>query len=318
MANETVNLGWLKDYNDTKFAPKTTLSSVLSAGGSADSVVMTGAADKNSLTTRALTNNTSNNAAAANTNIPTMNTLYYTLAKINNADQTHATTIYAPTSAGTLGYVLQSAGGTSAPTWVDAEITDEKVKQQSATTQTGYYPVLFSGKSTTESGGGTTDRTGTIYFNTSVTIKPNTGILMGAAWNDYAEYRQTAINIEPGRCIYELGNDILELTTERLQRGCEIVSDTFGFAIGETDECKTPVATSGRVLAYLYEGREAAAAHIGWPVCSGPNGTVSIMTPEEEEKYPSRIIGTISAVPDYEVWGSGNVKVNGRIWIRIR
>lgn len=47
------------------------------------------------------------------------------------------------------------------------------------------------------------------------------------------------------------------------------------------------------------------------------------MTEEEEEKYPSRIIGTISAVPDYDVWYGGNngdtpINVNGRIWIRIR
>lgn len=58
--------------------------------------------------------------------------------------------------------------------------------------------------------------------------------------------------------IRELGDDTLELTTERLQRGREIVSDTFGFAIGETEKAKTPTATSGRVLAYLYEDREIA------------------------------------------------------------
>ena len=109
-------------------------------------------------------------------------------------------------------------------------------------------------------------------------------------------------------------------------RGCEIVSDTFGFAIGKSEKNKTPTATSGRVLAYLYEDREEAKKKIGWPVCSGPNGTVSIMTEEEEEKYPSRIIGTISAIPDYETWRAGDldsdteeeIQVNGRIWIRIR
>jgi len=42
------------------------------------------------------------------------------------------------------------------------------------------------------------------------------------------------------------------------------------------------------------------------------------MTPEEEKDYPSRIIGTISAVPDYETWGTGNVEVKDRVWIRIR
>ena len=145
----------------------------------------------------------------------------------------------------------------------------------------------------------------------------------GAVWNDYAEYRETKEEIEPGRCVREVGDDTLELTTERLQKGCEIVSDTFGFAIGESETAKTPTAASGRVLAYLYEDREIARQHIGDPVCSGPNGTVSIMTEEEEMRYPSRIIGTISAVPDYEIWHAGadgklEIKVNGRIWIRIR
>ena len=140
----------------------------------------------------------------------------------------------------------------------------------------------------------------------------------GAVWNDYAEFRTTKDIIEPGRCVIETGKDDLVLSTERLQPGAEIVSDTFGFAIGETDEAKTPIATTGRVLAYIYEGREAALAAIGKPVCSGPNGTVSIMTDEEYQKYGYCAIGTISAVPDYEEWGTGNIKVNNRIWIRIR
>ena len=140
----------------------------------------------------------------------------------------------------------------------------------------------------------------------------------GAVWNDYAEYRITKDIIEPGRCVIETGKDDLVLSTERLQPGAEIVSDTFGFAIGETDEAKTPIATTGRVLAYIYEGREAARAAIGKPVCSGPDGTVSIMTDEEYQKYGYCAIGTISAVPDYEEWGTGKVKINNRIWIRIR
>lgn len=146
--------------------------------------------------------------------------------------------------------------------------------------------------------------------------------LYGAVWNDYAEFRQADIN-DPGRCIKENGDDTLSFTTERLERGCEIISDTFGFAIGQTDKAKTPTAASGRVLAYPYENREEFKKHIGWPVCSGPGGTVSIMTEEEEIKYPSRIIGTISAVPDYPLWFGGSkgdnpIKVNGRVWIRIR
>ena len=167
---------------------------------------------------------------------------------------------------------------------------------------------------------------GNIYLGNSGTgiyVDSANNQLWGAVWNDYAECRETKGYIEPGRCIRELGDDSLELTTERLQRGCEIVSDTFGFAIGKTEKAQTPTAASGRVLAYLYEDRELAKEKIGWPVCSGPNGTVSIMTEEEEQKYPSRIIGTISAVPNYEIWHGGNegteeIHVNGRIWIRVR
>ena len=140
---------------------------------------------------------------------------------------------------------------------------------------------------------------------------------MGAAWNDYAEYRKSNV-IEPGRVVSETSSGTLELTDKRLQPGCEIISDTFGFAIGQNENCQTPIAVSGRVLAYPYEPIEEFAKHIGAPVCSAPNGTVSIMTPEEERNYPSRIIGTISAIPDYETWGTGNVKVNNRVWIRVR
>ena len=161
-------------------------------------------------------------------------------------------------------------------------------------------------------------------YHGDVHITKDTCRLMGAAWNDYAEYRkdnkQEKDTQQPGRCVAEIGDGSLRLTTQRLERGCEIISDTFGFSIGEDKEhdYNTPIASSGRVLAYGYESREEFANHIGWPVCSGPNGTVSIMTQEEEEKYPSRIIGTISEVPNYEEWGTGNIKVNGRVWIRIK
>ena len=157
----------------------------------------------------------------------------------------------------------------------------------------------------------------------AVKITPNKGIY-GAVWNDYAECRNISEEqiknglIKPGFCVHEVGNGVMTVTTNRLERGCKIISDTFGFCIGETDTCKTPIAVSGRVLVYLIEGREIAKKHIGWPVCSGPNGTVSIMTEEEEEKYPSRIIGTISEIPEYEIWGTGNIKVDGRIWIYVK
>jgi hypothetical protein len=209
-----------------------------------------------------------------------------------------ATTTLANTAQGTSGYVL-TAKGAAAPAW------DTCKPYLAASTSKAY----IIGTTAT----GTSHRL--VYYNASVYTSGS--VLYGAAWNDYAEYRQSDIT-EPGRCVREVGDDTLVLTDRRLQPGCEIVSDTFGFAIGETEECKTPIASSGRVLAYPWEDREEFRKHIGEPVCSGPNGTVSIMTPQEEKDYPSRIIGTISAVPDYEEWGTGNVQVNGRVWIRIR
>lgn len=142
------------------------------------------------------------------------------------------------------------------------------------------------------------------------------GQVYGAVWNDYAEYRQTKEYIQPGYCVIETGKGDLIKSSKRLQPGANIVSDTFGFAIGETEQTKTPLAVSGRVLAYPYEDRDSYQA--GDPVCSGPNGTISKMTREEVKEYPDRIIGTVSEIPNYEVWGTGNVKVNNRIWIKVK
>lgn len=142
------------------------------------------------------------------------------------------------------------------------------------------------------------------------------GQVYGAVWNDYAEYRQTKKYVQPGYCVIETGKGDLIKSSKRLQPGANIVSDTFGFAIGETEQTKTPLAVSGRVLAYPYEDRDSYQA--GDPVCSGPNGTISKMTREEVREYPDRIIGTVSEIPNYEVWGTGNVKVDNRIWIKVK
>ena len=160
-----------------------------------------------------------------------------------------------------------------------------------------------------------------IYRNTAGNA--NTALkLYGAVWNDYAEYRQSDVT-QPGRCIKEIGNGKLVLSEQRLEKGCEIISDTFGFAIGQSLTNQTPTATTGRVLAYPYEDKEEFRKNIGQGVCSGPNGTVSIMTDEEIKLWPQCIIGTVSEVPDYEIWRCGNqgneeLKTNGRVWIRVK
>lgn len=156
---------------------------------------------------------------------------------------------------------------------------------------------------------------GTNSTVTTVRVKSD-GTLMGAAWNDYAEYRQTKTEIEPGRSVIETGRGDLVLATARLQPGGNIVSDTFGFSIGDTEQAQTPLAIAGRVLAYPFEDKNSFEP--GDAVCTGPNGTVSKMTREEIWQYPDRIIGTVSEIPTYEEWGSGKVKVNGRIWIKVK
>ena len=158
----------------------------------------------------------------------------------------------------------------------------------------------------------------------------SSGQWYGAVWNDYAEMRnvpeantfeetEDSHNVKlAGRCVRDIGDDTMALSSDRMQPGCKIISDTFGFNIGETDNCKTPIAVSGRALVYIYEGREAARQHIGQPVCSGPDGTVSIMTDEEYRDKGYCCVGTISAIPEYQTWGSGNIQVDGRIWIYIK
>ncbi len=140
----------------------------------------------------------------------------------------------------------------------------------------------------------------------------------GAVWNDYAEYRKSVATM-PGCCVEENDDGVLTLTQSRLIPGASIISDTWGFSQGQTEEARTPVAVAGRVLAYPYRNR--GEYHAGQAVCSGPDGTVDIMSRHEIQKYPDAIIGFVSEIPDYQEWGGGDrepVKVNGRIWIKIR
>lgn len=141
------------------------------------------------------------------------------------------------------------------------------------------------------------------------------GKVYGAVFNDYAEYRST-IDLNPGYAVIDNDDGTLKCTTERLQPGAQIISDTYGFSIGETETAKTPLAISGRVLAYTYQPRENY--HAGMAVCSAPNGTIDIMTREEIKNYPDCIIGIVSEIPQYKTWGTNNVEVDGRIWIKVK
>lgn len=165
------------------------------------------------------------------------------------------------------------------------------------------------------------DRSQNLVLGNGNTTKDNdNGVLVatkvrGAVFNDYAEYRESLVK-EPGRCVIETGYGDLELSTKRLQLGGNIISDTFGFSIGETNKAETPIAVCGRVLAYPYENRYKFTA--GAAVCSGPNGTVSLMTREEIREWPDAIIGYVSEIPEYKEWGTNKIQVNNRIWIKLK
>ena len=137
-----------------------------------------------------------------------------------------------------------------------------------------------------------------------------------AVWNDYAEFRTTYPEAKCGQCVIDNDDGSLAITNKRLLPGAQIISDTYGSAMGETPTAKTPLAVAGRVLAYPYQARENY--HAGMAVCSAPNGTVDIMTRDEIKNYPDCIIGIVSEIPKYEKWGTNQINVDGRIWIKIK
>jgi len=155
-----------------------------------------------------------------------------------------------------------------------------------------------------------------ISYDTTVMRTYTNAKIYGAVWNDYAEFRQTNKQVKPGQCVIDNDDGSVTITSKRLLPGVQIVSDTFGFAIGETDKTKTPLAVSGRVLARTY--RDRSEYHAGMAVCSAPNGTVDIMTREEIMMYPDCIVGIVSEIPEYDTWGTGNINVDGRIWIKVK
>ena len=222
------------------------------------------------------------------------------------------------TTLGGAGQVLKVNSSANGLEWGTVSTADEKVKVAANITTAADYPVVFanSNKSTTAAETAGLNKSGTkFYFN------PSTGLLTAtqvanAIWNDYAEYRKQLYTIQPGYVIKDTDSGYIVKANERLIPGAQIVSDTWGHSMGKTDECQTPVAVAGRVLAYTYRSREQY--HAGMAVCSAPGGTIDIMTREEIRDYPDAIIGIVSEIPDYEEWGSGKVKVDGRIWIKVR
>ena len=149
------------------------------------------------------------------------------------------------------------------------------------------------------------ENTGGIYFDT-------TGVLFGAAWNDFAEFRKCE-NVIPGTCVVEIGNGKLRKSDSYLLPAAGIISDTFGMIIGEQSKDSLPLAVAGRVLAFV-EDRDKLK--VGDVLKTAPNGKLAKMKRREIRKYPDRIVGYVSEFPTYEKWNT--VPVNGRIWIKIK
>lgn len=140
----------------------------------------------------------------------------------------------------------------------------------------------------------------------------------GAVYNDYAECRQSFKEIERGRIAMEGYKGYIYECDKRMAKGAMATSDTYGFNIAEQDipgELSIPIAVAGRVLVFTDKPRDKF--NIGDAVCSGYNGTVSKMRWWERILFPDRIVGIVSEIPDYETWGTDNVEVKGRIWIRV-
>lgn len=154
-----------------------------------------------------------------------------------------------------------------------------------------------------------------IGYHSSVGVKPSTGVLYGAAWNDYAEYRKfDGDNAEAGRVVTETGKDSVQYSIDRLGFAPSVISDTYGMVIGDRGEGNVPLAIGGKVLAYPYESRNTFK--VGDAVCSGPNGTVSKMTRREIVEWPDRILGYYVGTPEEKEFNGR--PINGRIWIRIK
>ena len=136
----------------------------------------------------------------------------------------------------------------------------------------------------------------------------------GAVWNDYAEYRKAVGDFSPGDCVCEGPDGRLRRSTRRRQKCAHIVSDTFGFAIGQSDDARCPIALMGRVLAKT----DGKRYKVGDVLCAGTDGKATKMRWWERVLCPDRIVGIVSGIPTEDEWGDGNVKINGRIWVNVR
>lgn len=144
--------------------------------------------------------------------------------------------------------------------------------------------------------------------------------VFGAVFNDYQEYRVQNEEIKPGYvAVLEDNGKIQRQRKDRQRNIVGVVSDVYGTIFGYiADEINVPIQVAGRVLAYVEEPLWNLKP--GDQLCSTKNGKLRKMKWWEKILFPEQIVGFVDEKPLYEEWGLGDkkVKVDGRIWIRLR
>lgn len=215
-----------------------------------------------------------------------------------------------PSAKASMTYPIQQ--NSSGQLVVNVPWTDTKVTQTYSTGNTN-YPILLK---SSDIGAIATK----VLYNPNIYVNPSTGTLTasrvyGAVFNDYAEYRKCEAHIDPGYIVTEDGDDCIKLCTTKKNKGkLFVVTDTYGTCIGENTN-SVPVALSGRVLVHYDHKRNIK---IGDYIGCNDKGQARKMSKFEVFLHPERVVGTVSSIPDYDTWGTDNVKVDGRIWVNIK
>lgn len=153
-----------------------------------------------------------------------------------------------------------------------------------------------------------------------------------AVWNDIAETRKCKIK-EAGSVVIETNTGEMISCNKKLAPGAKIISDTFGYLMGQINNENQAIAIAGRVLVKI--DCDKTKFKLGMAVCSGPHGGIVPMKWYEKILWPERIIGTVSEIPNYDIWYGGKIladsidkkiepfegdpiPVNGRIWIYVK
>ena len=131
------------------------------------------------------------------------------------------------------------------------------------------------------------------------------GVMRGAAWNDYAEFRKVRGDVNPGMVVCDSGDGFMEISSSKLQSCAHVVSDSYGQIIGEEDG-SAPIAVAGRVKVFCKKDDQFS---LGDCVCADKGGVACKMSRQEIAYYPDRILGVVCEIPKDD---------DNRIWINVK